>query len=235
MFTLKEIDCDGVRRLYTVFSCSNYQDSGFKGSILVYESMLASVPPKLIQFDPLEVDSISAAMKLKKKLVDLICMHKPALMKAMEFESSMSLVSVATWATIMQRILKLEVDFTKLLSILAGDSVSDDGKFINTSRFASLYHVDIVCPNGNKIHLSEQGASQFLKNRAFLLVMFRFIDNHKGTTLSREKIKAFSKLLDESRCDDFDHIFDVMHIDKNVKLSLSDVIESWGVTHPTSM
>lgn len=230
----EEIDCDGVRRLYTVFSASNYQDSGYKGSILVYESTIAGIPPKLIQFDPLEVEDASLVNKFKKKFVDLICANLPDLIRLMERESSMSLIRCDIWALIMQKVLELEVDFIKLIPMLAADAVSGDGRFINVPLFAKLYHVDIVCPNGNKILLTSQGASQFMKNKNFLLAMFRFIDSCKYGSSTREEIKSVSKLLDETRSAEFDHLFDVIELKKDSTITLADMIESWGIIHSLS-
>jgi diadenosine tetraphosphatase ApaH/serine/threonine PP2A family protein phosphatase len=230
----EEIDCDGVRRLYTVFSASNYQDSGYKGSILVYDSIIATIPPKLIQFDPLEVEGASLVNKFKKKFVDLICANLPELIRAMDRESSMSLIQRDSWAKVMQNVLKLEVDFINLVPMLAADAASGDGRFINVHLFAKLYHVDIVCPNGNKIPLTTQGASQFMKNKNFLLAMFRFMDSYKYGSLTREEIKCVSKLLDETRSAEFDHIFDVIELKNDSKFTLADIIESWGFTHSTS-
>jgi len=229
-----QIDCGHNTQLFTVFSSSNYQGGGNKGAVLVFPGD-GLADPDIITWEPCAGSTASLGTHNKKRIVDLICRHKPRLRAELQRRAGGGAsISIPEWSTVLQEVLRLEVDFAPFCRALAPVR---EGR-VDIEAFLDRYLVQVRMghsegEDGTLVSTDEGMNMLLMEKREILLAVFRLLDEDGDGFLSKEEVMAGCELLNDRLAPDAqkldaEQIFKLIDADGGGSVSVSEFCHVWA-------
>jgi len=232
---VEEMKCGNGKSLWTVFSCSHYQESGNDGGYLVFPACKVGEPsplPQPVIFHPRGDCSVKASNR--EKMVDLICRNKPALTRAFkEAAGDSKTISLDVWDKILREVLQLDVDFKHHRTDLAGRVKLGMADLIDVADFLRRYKVQVQSRFGSKLLIEDDHSMGLLfSNRRELGAIFQLMDRNNDGKLSREEVQFGCEMLNKKLPGDIridaDQVFDLMDTNKSGMVNVDEFVAAWS-------